>query len=149
MHPALCVNQIKTKRRKNGVNDVGISGKKFLRILNVEPVMAGPSPLQGTAANLPLAPNRASHSLKNLDGPDIGKRFEQMLWSEMLSHAGLEKAFSQGGGETASAFSRFVVEAVAKDIAETHPLGFAEAVDEKAAGAAVEAKAPQTDGPDV
>ena len=40
-------------------------------------------------------------------------------------------------------------EAVAKDIAETHPLGFAEAVDEKAAGAAVEAKAPQTDGPDV
>lgn len=50
-------------------------------------------------------------------------RFEQMLWSEMLSHAGLEKAFTQGGGEGASAFSRFVVEAIAKDLAEKHPLG--------------------------
>lgn len=51
-------------------------------------------------------------------------RFEQMLWSEMLSHAGLEKAFTQGGGEGASAFSRFIVEAIAKDLAEKHPLGF-------------------------
>ncbi|MEQ9505265.1 MAG: hypothetical protein RLO80_03265 [Hyphomonas sp.] len=50
-------------------------------------------------------------------------RFEQMLWAEMLTHAGLEKAFTQGGGEAASAFSRYVVEAIAKDLAEKHPMG--------------------------
>jgi hypothetical protein len=60
---------------------------------------------------------------------DIGQRFEQMLWTEMLTHAGLDKAFSQGGGEAASAFSRYFVEAIAKDLAESHPMGLAEAVD--------------------
>lgn len=55
-------------------------------------------------------------------------RFEQMLWAEMLSHAGLEKAFTQGGGEGASAFSRYVVEAIAKDLAERHPLGLGEGI---------------------
>ena len=60
---------------------------------------------------------------------DIKVRFEQMLWAEMLSHAGLEKAFTQGGGEAASAFSRYVVEAIAKDLAEKHPMGLAEKVE--------------------
>ena len=60
---------------------------------------------------------------------DIKIRFEQMLWAEMLSHAGLEKAFTQGGGEAASAFSRYVVEAIAKDLAEKHPMGLAEKVE--------------------
>lgn len=60
---------------------------------------------------------------------DIKIRFEQMLWAEMLSHAGLEKAFTQGGGEAASAFSRYVVEAIAKDLAEKHPMGIAEKVE--------------------
>jgi hypothetical protein len=59
---------------------------------------------------------------------DIKQRFEQMLWSEMLSHAGLEKALTLGGGEAASSFSRYVVEAIAKDLAETHPMGLAEHV---------------------
>lgn len=54
---------------------------------------------------------------------DIGKRFEQMLWAEMLSHAGLEESLTLGGGEAASAFSRYVVEAIAADIADKHPLG--------------------------
>ena len=54
---------------------------------------------------------------------EIAQRFEQMLWAEMLSHAGLEKAVSQGGGEAASAFSRYVVEAIAEDMAAAHPLG--------------------------
>ena len=54
---------------------------------------------------------------------DIGQRFEQMLWAEMLSHAGLEKSLTQSGGESVSAFSRYVVEAIAEDIAEKHPLG--------------------------
>lgn len=61
---------------------------------------------------------------------EIGKRFEQMLWAEMLSHAGLEKAFTQNGGEAASAFSRFIVEAIAEDLAERHPLGLSAKVDE-------------------
>jgi len=60
---------------------------------------------------------------------DIKVRFEQMLWAEMLSHAGLEKAFTQGGGEAASAFSRYVVESIAKDLAEKHPMGLAEKVE--------------------
>lgn len=54
---------------------------------------------------------------------ELRQRFEQMLWAEMLSHAGLEKAFTQGGGEGASAFSRYVVESIARDLAEKHPLG--------------------------
>ena len=60
---------------------------------------------------------------------DIGKRFEQMLWAEMLTHAGLEESLTLGGGESASAFSRYVVEAIAEDIAEKHPLGLAGSVD--------------------
>lgn len=61
---------------------------------------------------------------------EIGKRFEQMMWAEMLSHAGLEKSFTLGGGEAASAFSRYVVEAIAADLAESHPLGLARQVDD-------------------
>lgn len=60
---------------------------------------------------------------------EIKVRFEQMLWAEMLSHAGLEKAFTQGGGEAASAFSRYVVEAIARDLAEKHPMGLTDNVD--------------------
>lgn len=57
-------------------------------------------------------------------GPsDIGQRFEQMLWAEMLMHAGLEDALTKNGGDAASSFSRFVVESIAADIAEKHPLG--------------------------
>ncbi len=53
----------------------------------------------------------------------IALRFEQMLWSEMLAHAGLEKALTSGGGEDVSAFSRYVIDAIAKDLALHHPLG--------------------------
>ena len=68
---------------------------------------------------------------------EIGKRFEQMLWAEMLSHAGLEKSLTLGGGEAASAFSRYVVESIAADLAETHPLGLARRVDDLTAGQGV------------
>ena len=54
---------------------------------------------------------------------DVGLKFEKLLWAEMLSHAGLEKAFTQSGGEAASAFSRMIVESIAEDLARTHPLG--------------------------
>ena len=70
----------------------------------------------------------ATGSARETAEKDIKQRFEQMLWAEMLSHAGLEKALTQGGGEAASSFSRYVVEAIAKDLAETHPMGLAEGV---------------------
>ena len=60
---------------------------------------------------------------------EIVKKFEQMLWAEMLTHAGLEKAFTQSGGEAASAFSRYIVEAIAEDISEKHPLGLYKEID--------------------
>ena len=63
------------------------------------------------------------------EASDLGKRFEQMLWTEMLSYAGLDKAFSQDGGQAAETFSRYVIESIAADLAETHPMGLGEAVD--------------------
>ena len=50
-------------------------------------------------------------------------KFEQMLWAELLTHTGLEKSLTLGGGEGASMFSRYFVEAIAADMAEKHPLG--------------------------
>lgn len=89
-----------------------------------------PGPIAFPAISAPgIGPlERVNVALSDVDAANIGQRFEQMLWAEMLTHAGLEKAFSQGGGEAASAFSRYVVEAVAKDIAGSHPLGLADAV---------------------
>lgn len=84
--------------------------------------------LRVQSAAMPGAPTPDLRSARPAPDPamDLRLRFEQMLWSEMLSHAGLEKAFTQGGGGDASAFSRFIVEAIAKDLAEKHPLGFGE-----------------------
>lgn len=61
---------------------------------------------------------------------DLGRRFEQMLWAEMLTHTGLEKSFTLGGGQAASAFSRHIVEAIAADLASSHPLGFGGRINE-------------------
>ncbi|HAW56597.1 MAG TPA: hypothetical protein DCX29_17450, partial [Hyphomonas sp.] len=57
----------------------------------------GTAPLSGTSP----AGNGAGKTAIE----EIGVRFEQLLWSEMLSHTGLEEAFTQSGGEAASAFS--------------------------------------------
>lgn len=65
-----------------------------------------------------------------------GRRFEQMLWAEMLRHAGLEDAFTSGGGDAASAFSRHLLEAIAEDLSEARPLGLAEAVAEESSNRA-------------
>ncbi|MEM5518846.1 hypothetical protein WNY37_17945 [Henriciella sp. AS95] len=54
---------------------------------------------------------------------DISKRFEQMLWAEMLRHTGLEDALTKSGGQGTEAFTQFVIEAIAEDMAEQHPLG--------------------------
>ena len=86
-------------------------------------------------ASRPLRSSSPSHPSPQPETSDIGQRFEQMLWTEMLTYAGLDKAFSQGGGEAASAFSRYVVEAIAKDLSESHPMGLAEAVDKTIAAA--------------
>ena len=55
---------------------------------------------------------------------EIGIKFEKMLWAEMLRHTGLEKAVTKSGGQGASAFAQFMVEAIAEDIARRNPLGF-------------------------
>lgn len=81
--------------------------------------ISSPHPIGGLSQTKPLNSEQAGAA----ESPDITKRFEQMLWAEMLSHVGLEKAFTQSGGEGASAFSRYIVEAIAEDISEKHPLG--------------------------
>ncbi|WP_084395910.1 hypothetical protein [Henriciella aquimarina] len=77
------------------------------------PAVQGTPPVQSASAPV----------VEKADAGDIGKRFEEMLWAQMLSHAGLEKAFTQSGGQAAASFSQFMVEAIAKDLAERHPLG--------------------------
>jgi hypothetical protein len=88
------------------------------------------------AATRPAAQAPQSASPDDKQAEAIKQRFEQMLWAEMLTHAGLDKAFTQGGGEAASAFSRYVVEEIAKDLAATHPLGLAGHIDTSSPGAA-------------
>lgn len=99
-------------------------------MMTSNPLVAGLSTSAGGTA--PSGEGKAGGEQRS----EIGKRFEQMLWAEMLSHAGLEKSLTLGGGEAASAFSRYVVEAIAEDLAESHPLGFARKVDETLPGQA-------------
>lgn len=91
----------------------------------IQPIIPGFAPTLARTGEAAADPARPQD-----ERSEIGKRFEQMLWADMLSHAGLEKSFTLGGGESAAAFSRYVVEAIAEDLAETHPLGLAERVDE-------------------
>lgn len=90
-------------------------------------------PASGIAAAAEVTNRPAAPKPKAADSSDIGQRFEQMLWTEMLTYAGLDKAFAQGGGEAASSFSRYIVEAIAKDLAESHPMGLGETVDQSIA----------------
>ncbi|MEO1188498.1 MAG: hypothetical protein AAFW60_05445 [Pseudomonadota bacterium] len=61
---------------------------------------------------------------QNVELTDDSKmRFEQLLWAELLTHTGLEDALTLGGGDGASMFARYFVEAIAEDIAKQHPLG--------------------------
>lgn len=72
---------------------------------------------------LPTSQAQAPTQPKLTAEEDTNVRFEQLLWAELLTHTGLEKALTLGGGEGASMFSRYFVEAIAADIAEQHPLG--------------------------
>ncbi len=81
-----------------------------------------------------LTPSAASPSTasapttQGIERSDESKmRFEQLLWAELLTHTGLEDALTLGGGQGASMFSRYFVEAIAADIAEQHPLGLLDA----------------------
>ena len=77
------------------------------------------SPIGGTPS--PAAPSNTGPA------PDLSEeskaKFEQLLWAELLTHTGLEDALTLGGGEGASMFARYFVEAIAEDIAKQHPLG--------------------------
>lgn len=68
------------------------------------------------AAQVPTQPKLSAEENTNV-------RFEQLLWAELLTHTGLEKALTLGGGDGAAMFSRYFVEAIAEDIAKQHPLG--------------------------
>ena len=75
--------------------------------------------IEGTPG--PAAPSNAVRT------PDVSEeskaKFEQLLWAELLTHTGLEDALTLGGGDGASMFARYFVEAIAEDIAKQHPLG--------------------------
>lgn len=55
---------------------------------------------------------------------ELNKKFEKMLWAEMLRHTGMEEAFTKAGGQAAAAFTQFAIEAIAEDLAEKQPFGF-------------------------
>lgn len=73
-------------------------------------------------------PTSTASTLQSPETSDESKmRFEQLLWAELLTHTGLEDALTLGGGQGASMFSRYFVEAIASDIAKQHPLGLLDA----------------------
>lgn len=83
----------------------------------------GISAIAGARQIQATAPARAA---PRQDAAEIGFKLETMVWAEMLKHTGLEKAMTMNGGEGAAAFSRYVIEAIAADLAESHPLGITE-----------------------
>lgn len=78
------------------------------------------TPLLAPNAPTPMA---AEPVAKPSTSDETALKFEQLLWAELLTHTGLEDALTLGGGEGASMFSRYFVEAIAADIAKQHPLG--------------------------
>ncbi|MEZ5999503.1 hypothetical protein [Hyphomonas sp.] len=91
--------------------------------------MSQPVSFQAYTAQMPGISDPSATGKGASDASELGKRFEQMLWTEMLSYAGLDKAFAQDGGQAAETFSRYLIESIAADLAETHPMGLGEAVD--------------------
>ncbi|MBO6688852.1 MAG: hypothetical protein K0U61_09925 [Alphaproteobacteria bacterium] len=76
-----------------------------------------------TSSPLPTGVSQAPTQPKLTAEENTNVRFEQLLWAELLTHTGLEKALTLGGGDGAAMFSRYFVEAIAEDIAKQHPLG--------------------------
>ena len=78
------------------------------------------TPLQPPALSQTTAPQTPANTAIQ---DETAVKFEKLLWAELLTHTGLEDALTLGGGQGASMFSRYFVEAIAGDIAEQHPLG--------------------------
>lgn len=82
-------------------------------------------PMQISQTVMPVGETRSRPDLTPVDATnqnaDAYAHIERLLWTEMLSHAGFEDALVSGGGEQASAFARYVVEAIAADLATSHP----------------------------
>lgn len=89
--------------------------------MQITPPQSGPLPAQTAAATGATGKSTEVVTAEMSDATKL--RFEQMLWAELLTHTGLEKSLTLGGGEGASMFSRYFVEAIAADIAKQHPLG--------------------------
>lgn len=103
--------------------------------------------IESLGSGWPAQPMRpAAEAPAQTERSETARRFEQLLWADMLSHAGLEKAFTQNGGEGASAFARYIVEAIAKDLAEKHSLGLGDRIDEIAARQAEANRTPAEGG---
>jgi len=92
--------------------------------MQITPPQSAPLPAQSVAAT--GATSGSSEIVTTEMSDETKLRFEQMLWAELLTHTGLEKSLTLGGGEGASMFSRYFVEAIAADIAKQHPLGLLE-----------------------
>jgi len=89
-------------------------------------VTVGLSQMMTGAASQTL-PTPKPETPKNENAEDIGRKFEELLWAEMLSESGFEEALTMNGGDAASGFSRFVIEQIAADLALKHPLGLSDA----------------------
>lgn len=85
-------------------------------MLPTAPIGATPSP------EMPASPSPIDAASE-----ESKVKFEQLLWAELLTHTGLEDALTLGGGDGASMFARYFVEAIAEDIAKQHPLGLLDA----------------------
>lgn len=62
------------------------------------------------------------------EAAEMKQRFEQMVWADVLRNAGFESTLTKGGGEGAAAFARYMIEAIAEELAITHPLGLADSL---------------------
>jgi len=82
---------------------------------------------------------------------EASQRFEQMVWEDMLKNAGFEKTLTQGGGEGAAAFARFMIEAIAEELSVSHPLGLSDGMNgvDKAAPTETTPDSKETDTHDV
>lgn len=105
-------------------------------MLTTSPFAISPGPAEAAAPKPPTA--QAAEMSE-----DTKQRFEQLLWAELLVHTGLEDALTLGGGQGASMFSRYFVEAIAADIAKQHPLGLLDSPTD--AGAPTDLKTGESD----
>lgn len=92
----------------------------------------------------PLTSPLATSSTENLSAPRISEareaelresasQFEAAFVRQMLDYAGLAEAFGAGEGQSSEAFSSFLLDHLATEIAETGSFGLAETFYERLA----------------